>query len=526
MLQGQKKDCALHGKQVTANRLYNKPLLANLVKAYPYWLGTFVVPYSARPHTKAHTIMTTTVAPPAQAQAQLAGLAELRARQRAFFTSGATQPYAFRRQALDKLLDAIVRYDSRLVAALRTDLGKSEFEAYTTEIGFLKAELKEARRHLRTWMRSRISLSPVTLLPAYGKVTPKPYGMCLVIAPWNYPLQLALGPVVAAVAAGNCVVLKPSELAPATAQVMAELVAETFDPAHVALVQGGVPETTALLAEPWDHIFFTGSTQVGRVVARAAAEHLTPNVLELGGKSPCIVTADVPLQEAARRIVFGKFTNAGQTCVAPDYLLVDKRIANDFVRTLGETIQEQFGANLLDSPDLGRIVNERHYRRLTSYLDHGQIVFGGQTDETRLKIAPTILLEPALDSPLMQDEIFGPILPMMTYDTLDEAIRFVNSRAHPLALYIFSADGKAQETVLERCTYGGAAVNDSIIHLADPSLPFGGVGESGMGSYHGKHGFDVFSRKVGVLHKVGFFDLPLRFAPFTANKVKWIRRLV
>ena len=440
--------------------------------------------------------------------------------QRSFYRSGVTRDPEFRRRALLKLRNAIRANGAAIEEALLTDLNKSPFEAYMTETGIVLSELSLHLKNIRKWSRPRRVPSPLALQPARSYVMPEPYGVVLIMAPWNYPVQLCLNPLIGALAAGNCVVLKPSAYAPATSRLIAELLGKIFPREYVAVVEGGREANSALLEQKFDYIFFTGSVQVGRVVMRAAAERLTPLTLELGGKSPTIIdaTADVPM--AARRIAFGKLLNAGQTCVAPDYVLISRAKKAEFV--------EAFRAALVDfSPDgnwddYPRIISQRHYERLLGLLENQELLLGGLADPERLMIEPTLLNEPALDSPVMQEEIFGPILPIISFDELDEAIDLVNSRPRPLALYLFTSDRSAETKVLRSCSFGGGCVNDTIMHLANPYLPFGGIGDSGLGAYHGKRSFDTFSHERSVLRQSRRIDLPVRYRPY---KEKWLRVL-
>jgi aldehyde dehydrogenase (NAD+) len=368
--------------------------------------------------------------------------------------------------------------------------------------------------------------APVAVQPARARIVREPLGVVLVIAPWNYPVQLALVPLIGALAGGNCVVLKPSEVAPATSAVLARLIPRYLDPECVAVVEGGVPETTALLAERFDHVFYTGNGTVGRIVMEAAAKHLTPVTLELGGKSPCLVDSEVDLDVAARRIVWGKFFNAGQTCVAPDYALVPAALEKPLLERMKQVLVDFYGADPEKSPDFGRIVNGRHHARLTALLGAGEVVVGGRHDAASRYLAPTILRAVPPDAPVMQNEIFGPILPVLTVRDLDEAIAFVNAREKPLALYVFTRDRRAAKRVLAETSSGAVTVNDCITHMVPHGLPFGGVGPSGMGAYHGPHSFHTFTHAKAVLDRATFVDPPVRYPPYTPAKHKWIKRLL
>lgn len=445
---------------------------------------------------------------------------------RSTFDSGRSRPLEWRVRQLEGIERMCRERESEIEAALRADLGKSHFEAYSTEINYTAHEAQLARKRVRGWMRPDRVGTPIVALPGSSRIYKDPLGVVLVIAPWNYPFQLAMAPVVGAVAAGNAVLIKPSEVAPAVSALLARLVPEYLDADAVQVVEGGVAETTALLEARFDHIFYTGNGHVARIVMRAAAEHLTPVTLELGGKSPTIVDATVDLTVAARRIAWAKFTNAGQTCVAPDYVLVLREVHDAFVAKLVETLGEFFGADPQVSPDYGRIINHRHHDRLVPLLGSGTVAVGGQHDRADRYIAPTVLTDVTPDSPVMADEIFGPILPVLPVDDLDAAIAFINARPKPLALYVFSNHGPTQQAVLTRTSSGGAVVNHAVLHLAIAGLPFGGVGESGMGAYHGKHSFDCFTHHKAVLRKPTALDPAFMYPPYTEGKVKLLKRLI
>jgi aldehyde dehydrogenase (NAD+) len=433
---------------------------------------------------------------------------------REFFASGATRALEFRKQQLRKMGAGIVAHEASVLAALKSDLGKSTTEAYLSEVGFLYDEIRFAIKHLDRWSRPRKVPTPWLQWPARSEIHYEPVGTVLVIGPWNYPFQLVLAPLIGAIAAGNTAVLKPSELAPRTSTVVAEIIRATFDEGYVTCVEGGVDVSTSLLAERFDHIFYTGGAAVGRVVMTAAAKYLTPVTLELGGKSPCIVDATADLEVTARRVVWGKFFNAGQTCVAPDYLLVAPSVKRPLVDAMKAEIGRFFGPDPKASPDYGRIINDRHFTRLTSLLRDGKILMGGENDAAERYLAPTFLEDPAPGARVMEDEIFGPILPILEYENAADAIRQVNSRSKPLALYLFSRDRAFQERVLSEVPFGGGCVNDTLIHLSNPHLPFGGVGESGMGNYHGEFGFQTFSHRKSLIRRSFLFDLKLRYPPY------------
>ncbi|MEO0867149.1 MAG: aldehyde dehydrogenase [Cyanobacteria bacterium J06642_11] len=445
-------------------------------------------------------------------------------KQRQFFASGETKPIEFRLAQLSKLKQAIIDRQADIVAAAKADLGRPEFEAYF-EIATL-SEINLALKKLKAWMRPQRVKSTLENFPSSAWIQPDPLGVVLIIGPWNYPFQLMVSPLVGAIAAGNCAILKPSEHAPATAKVVAELIADTFDPSYISVFQGDASVSQQLLAERFDHIFFTGGTAIGRIVMEAAAKHLTPVTLELGGKSPCIVDADINLDHAAKRIAWGKFINAGQTCIAPDYLLIDRTIKDTFLEKLKAAIGEFFGDDPAQSPDLSRIINQRQFDRLTGLLDSGTAIVGGKTDADSRYIAPTVLDNVTWDSPVMQDEIFGPILPVLTYERLEDAIDQINARPKPLALYLFSRDPAKQQQVLTETSSGGVCLNDTVLHIGVPGLPFGGVGQSGMGSYHGKASFDTFSHYKSVLKKSFWLELDWRYAPYKPSKLAQIKKLV
>jgi len=451
---------------------------------------------------------------------------DLVARQRKFFQSGATLPREFREAQLAALRDAVAKFEPQLYEALHVDLRKNKAEAYGTEIGGLLADARHAQRHLRRWMRPKSWMSPLLVALSRSHVHAQPLGLNLIISPWNYPVRLALVPLVGAIAAGNVAVLKPSEVAPATSTVLAELVKATFSDEYIAVVEGDALVAQKLLARPWDHIFFTGSTQVGKIVARAAAEHLTKVTLELGGKSPTIVMPTADLDVAAHRIVFGKFVNAGQTCVAPDYVLAHGSIHDALVEKMTGAIRRFYGHDPRQSKDYGRIVNSRHFRRLAAMIDPAKVVVGGDTDESDRYIAPTIMTDVAMDDPVMAEEVFGPVLPILRVADLDDAIARVAERPEPLALYLFTRDSTEEERVLSRVSFGGGCINNTIMHLGDGDLPFGGVGSSGMGAYHGHASFETFSHRKAVLRTASFLDPSLKYPPFDDAKLKILRKLL
>lgn len=435
------------------------------------------------------------------------------ARQRQFFQSGATHSFDFRRKQLQKLHNAIQIHETALITALHSDLRKSPTEAYATEIGVVLSEIRHALHHLPSWMKSRRRRAPLLAWPARATLLFEPYGVVLIIGPWNYPLQLLLAPLVGAIAAGNCSILKPSEFAPHTASAIGELVAAAFPPEYLTVVSGGRPVAEALLREKFDHIFFTGSTTIGRAVMTAAAQHLTPVTLELGGKCPCLVCADTPINTTARRIVWGKFLNAGQTCVAPDFLLVDRRVRQELVEAMKRALIEFYGNDPQKSPDYGRIINRKHFDRLAAHLGAGHVIHGGQHDAADLFISPTLMTNLSAEAPLMQEEIFGPILPILEFDALEDALEMLRNKPVPLALYLFCQDRRMQNRVVKGTRSGGICINDTVAHIIGKDLPFGGLGESGFGSYHGKASFDCFTHQRSVLRRSFAFDSRLRYPP-------------
>ncbi|WP_127531316.1 aldehyde dehydrogenase [Paenibacillus kobensis] len=448
-------------------------------------------------------------------------------RQRAFFTAERTKPVEERRKRLLALRDAVKRHESALLEAVKRDMNKSEFEAFTTEIGLVYKEITHTLKRLSRWVKPKRVRTPLTHFGSSSYVMPEPYGVTLIIAPWNYPLQLALLPLVGAVAAGNTVVLKPSELAPHVADAIADVVAESFEPEWATAVLGGVETSTELLAQKTDYIFFTGSTAVGRIVMTAAAKHLTPVTLELGGKSPCIVHSDADLKLAARRIAFGKFTNAGQTCVAPDYVYVQREVKEALIAHLGEAIKELYGAEPLRNPSYTHIISDRHVERLSAFISgSGTVRIGGQTDAAQRAVAPTVLDGVDWSSPVMQEEIFGPVLPVLPYVKIEEVFEAVLARPKPLALYLFSGSRELQQHVVDRLSFGGGCINDTLMHFASPFLPIGGVGESGIGRYHGESTFDTFSHRKSVLRQTTLFDIPLRYPSASSFGLKVIRKLM
>jgi len=445
--------------------------------------------------------------------------------QRLFFTKHQTKKLSFRIEQLKLLQQAILDNEAAITKALNADLNKPELESYVTEIGSCLEEIKYALKHIRSWVKPKKVRTPLPYLPASSKVYSEPLGVVLIIGAWNYPLQLVISPLIGAIAAGNCAIIKPSEIAVNTSTLLAEIIPKYFDSSFISVVEGGKEVTEQLLEEKFDHIFFTGNTQVGKIIMSAAAKQLTPVTLELGGKSPCIVDGNTHLEYTARRIVWGKFLNAGQTCVAPDYLLVDRKIKKDLLEHLKQIIQEFYGTTPETSPDYARIINQHHFQRLCELLKTGEIVVGGDTNPSDYYIAPTVIDGVSPEEGVMQEEIFGPILPVIEYTNLSEAIAFVNAKPKPLALYFFSNNKQHQNQVLQETASGGACINDTIVQIAFPGLPFGGVGDSGIGRYHGKTSFETFSHQRSVLHKSFWVDLKLRYAPYK-GKLKFLKWLI
>ena len=449
-------------------------------------------------------------------------IATILAKQHAFFASGRTIPVSFRQEQLHKLKRSMLAHEKDLNEALQKDLGKSRMESYMCEVGLTLSELTWMQRHLGSLSAKKRVPTPLAQFAARSFRSPSPYGTVLIMRPWNYPVLLTLEPLIDAIAAGNTAIVKPSAYAPYTCEVMKQIIEECYPQSYVAVVTGGRAENQTLLQQRFDMIFFTGGKTVGREVLRHAAEYLTPVTLELGGKSPCIVDSSAKIRLAARRIVFGKYLNCGQTCVAPDYVLCDKTIRDELVLAIQAEIRRQFGAAPLENPNYGKIVNRKHFERLLGLIDERKLVCGGQNNPDTLRIAPTVLTDVTWEDAIMGEEIFGPILPVLTFDTLEEAIQMVEARPHPLALYFFSENKTAQSQVLNCCRFGGGCINDTIIHLATSAMPFGGVGESGMGGYHGKAGFETFSHYRSIVDKKTWMDLPIRYQHYTALKEKML----
>ena len=452
--------------------------------------------------------------------------AELVKAQREFFRTGKTLDVSFRIQALERLEKSILKYEGELSEALREDLGKSGMESYMCEIGLSLSEIRYIRRHTCSWSRNRRVRTPLSQFVSRSFTVQEPYGVTLVMSPWNYPVLLTLEPLAGALAAGNCCVVKPSAYSPAVSAVLAKLIREVFPEKYVAVVEGGRAENQSLLEQRFDYIFFTGGVNVGKLVMEKASAHLTPVTLELGGKSPCIIEKTANLKVAAKRVVFGKYLNCGQTCVAPDYVLAESCIKDEFVRLVKEEIQKMYGENPLENPLYGKIINQKHFDRILGLIDKSKTVHGGESNPDTLQIAPTVLDGVEASDPVMQEEIFGPVLPVLTVAAMDDACSFVKDRPSPLACYIFTEDKNVERRFLKEVPFGGGCVNDTVIHLATPYLGFGGVGNSGMGSYHGKKSFQTFSHEKSILKKATWLDLTMRYQPYDSAKEKLVRFFV
>ncbi|MBD5643529.1 aldehyde dehydrogenase [Clostridium botulinum] len=445
-------------------------------------------------------------------------------KQKSFFDKGYTKDINFRIEALKKLKHNIKINENNIFKALKIDLNKSEFETFITEVGIVYDEINGAIKNIKKWSKPKKVKTPITNFLASSYIYNEPYGVALIMSPWNYPFQLIMAPLVGAISAGNCVLLKPSELAIETEKIIVKIIKDTFSDEYIGVITGGIEESTALLKEKFDYIFYTGGINVGKIVMRAAAEHLTPITLELGGKSPCIVDKDANIDLAARRIAWGKFLNAGQTCVAPDYLVVHRNIKEKLISSIENYIVEFFGENTFESEDYPRIINERHFKRLEGYLKEGKIVSGGNTDINNLYIEPTIIEGINFENRIMEEEIFGPIFPVIEFENIDKVIDIVKNNPKPLALYYFSENKEKQEFIIKNISFGGGCINDTIMHLSTSTLPFGGVGSSGIGGYHGRASFDTFSHKKSILKKSNLIDVKIRYAPFK-GKINLAKRL-
>ena len=438
----------------------------------------------------------------------------LASKQKEFFKSGKTLSLEFRKAQLEKLYNSIKAHESEIAKALFEDLGKSGYEAFMCEIGLTLSEITYMKRHIKRFARIKRVKTPLAQFPSKSYIVPMPYGNALIMSPWNYPFLLTLDPLVNAIAAGNTAIIKPSAYSPKTSEVVKKIISECFEPEFVSVVTGGRDENSALLDQKFDVVFFTGSQAVGKEVLRKCAEHLTPAILELGGKSPCIVDKSADIGLAAKRIVFGKFLNCGQTCVAPDYILCEREIKDELVIEIIKQIKSQYGENPLENKSYGKIINEKHFERLCGLVDSEKVAFGFLTNAERCQISPTVIDNVTEQDAVMKEEIFGPILPILTFEDFDKAIDALKEKEKPLALYIFSTDKKRISTVSKTLSYGGGCVNDVIIHLATSEMGFGGVGESGMGAYHGKRGFEAFSHQKSIVDKKLWLDLPMRYQPF------------
>jgi aldehyde dehydrogenase (NAD+) len=443
--------------------------------------------------------------------------------QREFFSTHRTKDVGFRIEQLERLKTAILAHENSINKALYEDLHKSAMETYTTEIGLCLAEITYVLRHLASWARPKKVKGPSLLPLTESFVHNEPYGVVLIIAPWNYPLQLTIAPLIGAMAAGNCAILKPSEISSHTSQLIQGMIDDYFKNNYVAVIQGGAEVAQQLLQHKLDYIFYTGGGAVGKIVMKAAAKHLTPVTLELGGKSPCIVDKEIDVEKTAHRITWGKFLNAGQTCVAPDYLMLHKSIKENLIDRIKKAIVDFYGEDAKQSKDYGRMINQRHFARLSTYIEDGDVIFGGETDSKELYIAPTLMDNVSPEAKVMQEEIFGPILPIIEYSDISEAIEFINNRPKPLALYLFSNDRKIQKKVLRETSSGGVCINDTVVHFTSTELPYGGVGASGFGKYHGKASYELLSNKKGVMKQTVLSDLALRYPPYKTATLELIR---
>lgn len=433
----------------------------------------------------------------------------------------------FRKQTLVKLLKSIQENESEIIKALYSDFKKPEFESFITETNYVVSELKHTIKNIKNWAKPKCVLPSILNFPSTDYIISEPYGKVLIIAPWNYPFQLALCPLVAAVAAGNEVVIKPSELTPNTSKIITKIINEVFDKNHVEVVEGGIEITQQLLAQRWNYIFFTGSVAVGKIVAKAAAEFLTPVTLELGGKNPCIIDENINVKLVAKRLIWGKFINAGQTCIAPDYLLVHKKVKSQLIENLIQEIKLAYSENPESSKDFARIINEKNWNRLKQFLENQNIIYGGKTTASDYYIEPTLIDEPNLGSLVMKEEIFGPILPIISYEKEEELAAIISKYEKPLSLYVFSNNRKWAKKIMITYSFGGGCLNDTLVHFSNNRLPFGGVGNSGIGAYHGKRSFDVFSHQKSIVIKGNWLDLPMRYAPYINKKIveKFLRKL-
>lgn len=445
--------------------------------------------------------------------------------QRQYYNTGKTRDISFRLEKLKRLKSVVLENEEKILLALKKDLNKSNFEGFMTEVGMFYSELDFAIKNIRKWGKTKRVKSSMVNFPSVSKIIPQPYGVTLIMSPWNYPFQLALIPLVWSVAAGNCVILKTSEYSVSTSGIVKEIIEKIFSKEYVAVVQGGQEESEKVLLERFDYIFFTGSTNVGKIVMKSASEYLTPTTLELGGKSPCIILKDADIDLTAKRLTWGKLINAGQTCVAPDYVLVHEDRKDELIEKIKYYIIKYFGDNPCNNEHFPKIINERHFNRIVSLIDIDKVVYGGDYNNEKLKIEPTIVNDVTWDDNIMKEEIFGPIFPILTYKDLDEVVQEIIQRPNPLALYIFTKNKKLENKILEMIPAGGCCINDTITHIATNYLPFGGVGESGMGSYHGKAGFDTFTHYKSVLKKLNL-DMPIRYAPYNDKLIKILKKIM
>ncbi|MCR1841071.1 aldehyde dehydrogenase [Murimonas intestini] len=446
--------------------------------------------------------------------------------QQEFFKKGKTYSYEFRKEQLDKLRTSIKSHEQELLDALKKDLNKPAFEAYGTEIGLVLDELSFVRRHLKNWMKPERVHTSLVNFPSKSRIFKDPYGVALIMSPWNYPVLLTLDPLIGAIAAGNCAAVKPSNYSPNVSALIKKMLEEIYPAEYVSVIEGGREANQSLLSQKFDYIFFTGSVKVGKLVMESASHNLTPVSLELGGKSPCIVDETADLELAAKRIVWGKYINAGQTCVAPDYLLVHEKVKDELLEKIVFTIKKFYGPAPQASESFPKIVNMKHYERLMGLMGSGKVIIGGNGDAKRVQIAPTVLDEVSWDSPVMQEEIFGPILPVLTFSSMKEAMELVNDRPKPLACYYFTRKSERERSLLQKVSFGGGCINDTIMHLVSSHMPFGGVGNSGMGGYHGKDSFDTFSHRKSILKKSSLIDMPLRYPPYKDLYFKMMKMIM
>ena len=445
--------------------------------------------------------------------------------QKDYYLSGKTLELTFRLNALKKLQAAIKEHENDVFEALKKDLNKAPFESYASEIGLVYTELKDAIHNLYRWNRKKRVRTPIVHFKSTSYIVSEPYGVALIMSPWNYPFQLTIAPLIGAIAGGNCNVIKPSAYSPATSAIIAKIIRESFPEKYIAVIEGGREANQELLKEKFDYIFFTGSVSVGKLVMESASKHLTPVTLELGGKSPCIVAKDADIDLAAKRIIWGKTLNSGQTCVCPDYLLVHRDVKQELINAMKKYITRFYGEEPCRNKEFPRIVNEKHFNRLKNLIDGSEIICGGDSNEATLQISPTLLDHVTWNDPVMQEEIFGPILPILEYEDIEEVITMVNSHPKPLALYLFTRSKELEDRIVKCVPFGGGCINDTLVHLATSYMPFGGVGDSGMGGYHGKWSFDTFTHKKSILKKSNMLDINIRYAPYK-DKLKLLKKML